>query len=64
MFFCKICEIFKSTLQDTEQLRWLLLTITSDSNGTVSNSQEETPSNEEIKKLGKTSTENVKEHES
>ena len=64
MFFFKICEIFKSTLQETEQLRWLLLTITSDSNDTVSNSQEETPSNEEIKKLGKTSTENVKEHES
>ena len=64
MFFFKICEIFKTTLQETEQLRWLLLTIISDSNDTVSNSQEETPSNEEIKKLGKTSTENVKEHES
>ena len=37
-------------------------TVNSDNN--ESNSQEETPSNQEMPKLGETSTQNVKEHES
>ena len=39
-------------------------TVISGNYDTESNSQEETPSDEEIPKLGKTSTQNVKEHES
>ena len=39
-------------------------TVISDNNDTKSNSQEETPSNEEIPKLGETSIQNIKEHES
>ena len=39
-------------------------TVISDNNDTESNSQEETPSNEEIPKLGETSTQNIKEYES
>ena len=39
-------------------------TVAFDNNDTGSNSQEETSSNEETPKLGETSTQNVKEHES
>ena len=39
-------------------------TVISDNNDTESSFQEETPSNEEIPKLGETSTQNIKEHES
>ena len=38
--------------------------VISDNNDTESNSQEDIPSNEEIPKLGETSTQNIKEHES
>ena len=37
-------------------------TVISDNNDTESSFQEETPSNEEIPKLGETSTQNIKEH--
>ena len=40
------------------------ITVTSNNNDTESDSQEETPSHEEILKLGEMSTQNVKEHES
>ena len=39
-------------------------TVISDNNVTESNSQEETPSNDEIPKLGETSIQNIREHES